>query len=236
MRKQNRKPASILSLILISALLLTMISACGKSAESDEAGSASLMESATPAPTAASSTAPTAAPSPSQAAGRQDGERFDSVITIEGMEETVHYEHVKNETLGYEMDYDYEMFQRRSEADRECFVSVYDDPNTPENYLEVKYLSQDAETAAAAISEELSDRYEVGRSTYTLEKAGDCIRLDASVDANDPTRMAQQLQLVSVIPTSDGCFVVTEHYAIEGSEGFGRRFTYFLQSFSPITK
>ena len=207
MREQNRKPASILSLILISALLLTMISACGKSAESDEAGSASLMESATPAPTAASSTAPTAAPSPSQAAGRQDGERFDSVITIEGMEETVHYEHVKNETLGYEMDYDYEMFQRRSEAD-----------------------------AAAAISEELSDRYEVGRSTYTLEKAGDCIRLDASVDANDPTRMAQQLQLVSVIPTSDGCFVVTEHYAIEGSEGFGRRFTYFLQSFSPITK
>ena len=211
--EQNRKPASILSLILISALLLTMISACGKSAESDEAGSASLMESATPSPTAASSTAPTAAPSPSQAAGRQDGERFDSVITIEGMEETVHYEHVKNETLGYEMDY-----------------------NTPENYLEVKYLSQDAETAAAAISEELSDRYEVGRSTYTLEKAGDCIRLDASVDANDPTRMAQQLQLVSVIPTSDGCFVVTEHYAIEGSEGFGRRFTYFLQSFSPITK
>lgn len=216
MRKQNRKPAAILSLVLSMALLLTVISACGKNAGSDQAGLASVMESATPAPTAESSTAPTAAPSVSQDPGRQDGERFDSVITIEGMEETVHYEHVKNETLGYEMDYDYEMFQRRSEADRDCFVSVYDDPNTPENYLEVKYLSQDAETAAAAISEELSDRYEVGRSTYTLEKAGDCIRLDASVDANDPTRMAQQLQLVSVIPTSDGCFVVTEHYAIEG--------------------
>ncbi len=236
MRKQKRKPAAILSLVLSMALLLTVISACGKSAGSDQAGSASLMEPAAPAPTAASSTAPTAAPSASQDPGRQDGERFDSVITIEGMEETVHYEHVKNETLGYEMDYDYKMFQRRSEADRECFVSVYDDPGAPENYLEVKHLSQDAETAAAAISEELSDRYAVTRSTYTLDKAGDCIRIDASVDANDPTRMAEQLQMVSVIPASDGCFVVTEHYAIEGSEGFGRRFTYFLHSFSPIAK
>lgn len=236
MRKQNRKPAAILSLVLSMALLLTVISACGKNAESDQAGSASVMESATPAPTAESSTAPTAAPSASQDPGRQDGERFDSVITIEGMEETVHYEHVKNETLGYEMDYDYEMFQRRSEADRECFVSVYDDPGAPENYLEVKHLSQDAETAAAAISEELSERYAVSRSTYTLDKAGDCIRIDASVDANDPTRMAEQLQMVSVIPTSDGCFVITEHYAIEEAEGLGRRFTYFLHSFSPIAK
>ena len=97
------------------------------------------------------------------------------------MEETVHYEHIRNESIGFEMDYDYENFQRRSEADRECFISVWDDAANPENYLEVKHLSQDAETAAASIAQELSDRYDVGRSTFTLEKAGDCIRLDASV-------------------------------------------------------
>ena len=45
---------------------------------------------------------------------RADGERYDAVITIEGMEETVHYEHIVNTALGFEMDYDYERFLRHS--------------------------------------------------------------------------------------------------------------------------
>ena len=237
MRKQLKKLTAVLAVVLAVALLLTVFSACGKKAESDQAGSASTSESATPAPTPSVSPTPTAEPSASPAAaGRKDGERFDSVITIEGMEETVHYEHIRNESIGFEMDYDYENFQRRSEADRECFISVWDDAANPENYLEVKHLSQDAEAAAASIAQGLSDRYDVGRSTFTLEQAGDCIRLDASVDANNTSQMMDQLQMIYVIPASDGCFVATEHYYIVESEGFGRRFSAMMHTFSPISK
>ena len=237
MRKQLKKLTAVLAVVLAVALLLTVFSACGKKAESDQAGSASTSESATPAPTPSVSPTPTAEPSASPAAaGRKDGERFESVITIEGMEETVHYEHIRNESIGFEMDYDYENFQRRSEADRECFISVWDDAANPENYLEVKHLSQDAEAAAASIAQELSDRYDVGRSTFTLERAGDCIRLDASVDANNTSQMMDQLQMIYVIPASDGCFVATEHYYIVESEGFGRRFSSMMHTFSPISK
>ena len=237
MRKQFKKLITVLSVVLAVALLLTVFSACGKKAESDQAGSASTTESATPAPTPSVSPTPTAEPSASPAAaGRKDGERFESVITIEGMEETVHYEHIRNESIGFEMDYDYENFQRRSEADRECFISVWDDAANPENYLEVKHLSQDAEAAAASIAQGLSDRYDVGRSTFTLEQAGDCIRLDASVDANNTSQMMDQLQMIYVIPASDGCFVATEHYYIVESEGFGRRFSSMMHTFSPIAR
>ncbi len=58
------------------------------------------------------------------------------------MEETVRYEHVRNTALGFEMDYDFESFVRRSEPDRECFISVYDDPEAPENYLEVTFSAE----------------------------------------------------------------------------------------------
>ena len=71
--------------------------------------------------------------------GRQDGERFEDTIILEGMEETVHYEHIRNDALGFEIDYDYENFLRHSEPDREIFVSCWDDPEKPENYLEVRY-------------------------------------------------------------------------------------------------
>ncbi len=241
MRKPINKLIPVLSVILAVAVLLTVFSACGKNAESDPTGSASSTESAAPAPTATPtpSVSPTTTTEPSASpdtVGKKDGERFESVITIEGMEETVHYEHIRNESIGFEIDYDYENFQRRSEADRECFVSVWDDAASPENYLEIRRLSQDAETAAASIAGELSERYEVGWGTYTLERAGDCIRLDASVDANDTSQMMDQLQTVYIIPASDGCYVATEHYAIEASEGFGRRFSYMMHTFSPVAK
>ncbi|MCR5663589.1 MAG: fimbrillin family protein [Oscillospiraceae bacterium] len=171
---------------------------------------------------------------PSAASARQDGERFDAVIMLEGMEETVHYEHVRNVTLGFEMDYDYESFERLSAADSERFVSVWDDAANPENYLEVTKRSESAEDVAAAISEELSVKYDLRREdAFELERAGRCIRIDASADVGGKT-MPDQLQMVYIIPAPDGCRVATAHYAIEASEGFGRRFQYMMHTFAVI--
>ena len=46
--------------------------------------------------------------------------------------------------------------------------------------------------------------------------------------------MPEQLQMVYIIPASDGCRIATAHYAIEASEGFGRRFHYIMDSFAVI--
>ncbi len=166
--------------------------------------------------------------------GRQDGERFEEVIILEGMEETVRYEHIRNNAIGFEMDYDYELFERRSEADRECFVSCWDDPENPENYLEVRYNPNDADTVAAFVSQVLSNDYDINRDdSFMLERAGRCIRIDASADIGGLT-MPDLLQMVYIIPASDGCRVATAHYSIESAEGFGRRFHYFMDTFSAI--
>ncbi len=172
-------------------------------------------------------TTPPAAPAET---GRQDGERFESVIILEGMEETVHYEHIRNDTIGFEMDYDYESFVRRKDADRERFISVWDDPENPENYLEVSRSRQDAETAAAEICERLSAEYEVRRDdAYTLEKAGSCILIYAD-EVKGGGYMPDHLQTVYVIPAGDGCCIATEHSYIVESEGFGRRFRYMMDT------
>ena len=164
---------------------------------------------------------------------RQDGERFEAVIILEGMEETVKYEHIRNEALGFEMDYDYESFERHSESDRERIVSVWDDPENPGNYLEVTYSAEDADTVAAAVRENLSQTYDLLEETRELECAGECLYIEASVLKGTKT-MADQLQSVFIIPSSDGCFVATAHFAAEAAEGFGRRFSYMLQTFSAI--
>ena len=184
--------------------------------------------------------AETKAPEPSASSAqpaesaRQDGERFEAVIILEGMEETVRYEHIRNDALGFEMDYDYENFVRRSEADREIFVSRWDDPGNPENYLEVSCNPMDAETVAASISARLSLDYDLNREdSFPLERAGSCIRIDASADVGGLT-MPDQLQMVYIVPAADGCRVAAAHYSIEGAEGFGRRFRYFMDTFSAI--
>lgn len=167
--------------------------------------------------------------------GRQDGERFETVIMLEGMEEPVRYEHVMNRTAGFEMDYDYESFARRSEADRECFVSLWDDPENPENYLEVTYSTENADSAAASVSEALSGEYSITKETRTLEMAGDCIRIEAS-EIKDTGRMADQLQTVYIIPASDGCRIATAHVSAESAEGFGRRFSNMLNTLAVIDR
>ncbi len=114
-----------LTLLLCLILLISALSACGrKNSKEEPAGSAAPVETA-------EAQEETAAPE------RQDGERFEDVIMIEGMEETIKLEHVINETAGFAIDYDYEGFLRRSASDRECFVWSYDDPENPENFVEV---------------------------------------------------------------------------------------------------
>ena len=161
--------------------------------------------------------------------GRKDGERFEDVIILEGMEEPVKYEHMVNNTLGFEMDFDYESLTRISGSDSERLVSIYDNADAPENYLELTCSSDDAETAAAAISAELSKTYDVNRESYPLDNAGSCIRLDASAEVGGQV-MPKQLQMVYVIPAPDGCRIVTAHYSIEAAEGFGHRFAYMVNT------
>ncbi|MBQ6273389.1 MAG: hypothetical protein IJK63_04125 [Oscillospiraceae bacterium] len=162
---------------------------------------------------------------------RQDGERYEAVITLEGMEETVRYEHIVNETLGFEMDYDYERFERYTSAETESFLSVWDGPGNPVNYLEVTYRAEDPETAAASVRAELSQEYDLYESTRVLDGAGECLYIEASV-VKGTNNMADQLQAVYIIPASEGCFVATAHYEAVAAEGMAKRFAYMLNTFS----
>ena len=172
-------------------------------------------------------------PELSTESGRQDGERFEAKIMLEGMEEAVRYEHVRNEALGFEMDYDYELLERRSEADTEGFYNVYDDPAAPEDYLLIRYDERDAETVAEAIGTELSEDYDIYRDTYTLECAGSCIRIDASAEKGGKS-MPEHLQKAYIIPAGSGCIVAREYCYITDAEGFGRRIDYMMNTLSVI--
>ena len=214
---------AILSLTILAALAL---SACGAPAE-QSAFSPEDTEVATVIQ-APSETAPVKT-------ARQDGERFQSVLLLEGMEETVNYEHIVNPTLGFEMDYDYESLIRQSGAELERFVSVYDDPAAPENYLDVTFDARSAELAADAIRESLSDVYDTSTEERALDGAGRCLRIEASA-LKGTDQMAEQLQAVYVIPASDGCRVATAHYAIEAAEGFGHRFDAMMNTLTLLER
>ena len=164
---------------------------------------------------------------------REDGERFEAVIILEGMEETVQYEHIVSEALGLEMDYDYESFARNSYPELECFISVWDGPGNPEDFLEVTFRAEDADTVAAAVREELSQIYDLYEETRELNRAGECLYIEASVQKGT-NNMADQLQMVYIIPTADGCIVATVHCVAEAAEGFARRCNYMINTISPL--
>ena len=229
MRKTLKKPAAVLSAVLASVLLLTALGGCGRRGAAPEpAEPAAEDEPVSPAVTAE-------LPAAESAPGRQDGERFEEVIILEGMEETVRYEHVRNAALGFEIDYDYESFLRRSEPDRECFISVYDIPENPENYLELTFRPEDAETVSASVSEVLSEDYDLIRETYLLDRAGSCIRIDASC-AKGNGGTPDLLQMVYIIPADGGSIIGTAHYSFESAEGFGRRFAYIMNTLTVIER
>lgn len=223
MKKRNL--ITVLAAVLMLALLMTLLAGCIRKKDTSEP-----VDTAAPTETSeASEGEPPAAP-----VERQDGERFEATIVMEGMEETVRYEHIRSDKLGFEMDYDYENFERQSKDGFERFVSVYDDAENPENYLDVMYNPQDAETVAAGVSAALSVDYEINREdAFELERAGKCIRIDASADVGGQT-MPDQLMMVYIIPAEDGCRVATAHYAIEASEGFGHRFHYMMDTLAVL--
>ena len=163
----------------------------------------------------------------------QPGEHFEGTVPLEGTEQTVHYEAIRNDALGFEMGYDYENFVRQSEADCERFISVWDNPDNPEIYLEITHSSDDAETTAASIAETLSAQYTVSRWEYTLDRAGDCIDLRVELDKEGQMSI-WELQMVYIIPADDGCFVAWGHYTQESAEGCGARFRGMMHTFAVL--
>ena len=163
------------------------------------------------------------------ASGRQDGERFETSIMLEGMAETVWYEHIVNTALGIEMDYDYDMLERRSTPDCERFVSRYDYSEAPTDYLEVRRSAEDAETVAAEVIQALSQEFDIARRTFNLDRAGACIEITADA-LKGQNMMPDLLQTVYIIPAANGCIVAEEHCAIESAEGFGHRIAYMMNT------
>ena len=204
------------SLSVASALLLTMLGGCQDNDRQTEQDTSSSVSEAV------------------ADTGRKDGERFEDVILLEGDEETVQYEHVKNEEIGFELDFEYESFHRMSGSDYERFVSVYEDAKKPEIYLEITYSSEKADNTVKKIKADLSKKYKTVTVTSSeLTNAGQCRCIDASAGKGGKAPK-DSVQTVTVIPAGDGCIVAAAHYTIESAEGFGRRFSYMVDTLSVI--
>ena len=203
------------SLSLASAMLLTMLVGCvDNDSRTKQDVSSTVSEAAADT-------------------GRKDGERFEDVIVLEGEEETVRYEHVKNEAIGFELDYEYDSLTRITEEDNDRFVSVYDDAKKPDNYLEVTYSSEKADSTVKTVKADLSKKYEtVKEETWELDGAGQCQRINATGGKGKTAR--DSLQTVTIIPAGDGCIVAAAHYTIESAEGFGVRFSKIVNTLSVI--
>ena len=226
-----------IAMVALSSLLMLTLSSCGSTKDITTVPSQpvtvaqSAPETLPVVENVPSQAEPEAMPAAESDSGRQDGERF--LINIpfhyeEDMEEPVSYEHVKNDVIGIELDYDYKNFVRRSGPASECFISCYDNADSPENYLELIYSEENADSAAASIAESLSQSYNITRGTRTLTGAGTCAFIDASADKNNQT--PDHLQAVYVIPLNNGCVIATMHYSFEAADGFGRRFSEIMNT------
>ena len=223
-----KKLTKIFALIAAASLLMLTLSGCSSSEQNNLAAAEEpvLAENpAVPVETEAQSEA-------GSTAGMKDGERFEGVIMMEGMEETVRYEHIRSNAVGFEMDYDYESFSRQSESGHERFVSIYDNPAAPMNYLEVIYLDQSPDAVSASIGDELSKNYDIIREPFVLDRAGVCERIDAS--ATKDNRTPDMIEAVYIIPAGDGCLVAAAHYTFESAEGYGRRVAEMLHTLTVI--
>ena len=100
-----KKLTKIIAMTALAALLLMMLGGCSSEQE-DKTKPAELITPDVIELPSAPAEEPAAEPTQDNGTQRQDGERFEGVIILEGMEETVRYEHVRNDTVGFEMDYD----------------------------------------------------------------------------------------------------------------------------------
>ena len=224
---------TILSLLLAAAMMLSL-AACGAVPATQNETPTAETESQTTASDDGQIIVEESTETPTQDE-RQDGERFEAVIMMEGMEETVRYEHIRREDLGFAMDYDYENFVRQSEGDRERFISDWDDPADPQNYLEVSYDTGNANLVADAISAGLSDVYDLLQDERELDNSVKCLRIEASV-IKGTNQMADRIQEIYIIPAGSGSIVARAYYAIEGAEGFGRRFAYMVRTLNTLER
>ncbi|MBP5222550.1 MAG: hypothetical protein J6Z35_05260, partial [Lachnospiraceae bacterium] len=93
--------------------------------------------------------------------------------------------------------------------------------------------AEDADTAAASISEALSKEYDIIKESQVLDHAGSCIHIDASC-AKGGKGTPDLLQAVYIIPAADGCRVATVHYTFEAAEGVGSRIRYIMNTLAVI--
>ena len=221
---KNKKRTAVSIVLALTLVLMTMLCGCGKKGTEEQ----NPQPVSTHAPV--SQPTPTEPPEAGNGTGRLDGERFEAVVILEGMEETVQYEHVRNEDIGFELDYEYEALERHRASDCEYFLSRYDDPDDPWNYLEVTCSAEDAEAVASAVMAELSDDFDtVVTAQLTLDHAWACSRIDAS-GAKEGRTPAGALESVYIIPAADGCRVARAHYTVESAEGFGARFAAMMNT------
>ena len=213
------------SAALTLALTTALLSGCGKNAQN----AAPTEASASPAPAAVTEPAAPVRPA------RQVGERFEDSFTFQGMAEKVQYEHIRSDAVGFEMDFDYESFKRLSETERERFVSVWDDPAKPENYIDVSADTGEAALVADRITAQLSGEFDVTSDTRTLDSGAQAIRLEASV-LKGTNLMADNLQSVYVVPASDGCRIAWVHCVAADSEGFSIRVSKMLNTLTAVDR
>ena len=162
---------------------------------------------------------------------RQDGDRFDGTITFQGMESTVPYEYLKRDDLGFGMAYAYESFDRESDADKERFVSKWDDPDVPENYIDVVYDPSNSNLMRDYYNATLSELYDVTEVDTTLDNGVECIRMEGSV-LKGTNQMDDHITVVYIIPANDGCRIATEHCVTVDSEGFLKQCDAMIKSIS----
>ena len=211
---QNKRNRTTFISVFVLALSMTIFAGCGRnSSAGDPAAPVTTTEST-------SITKPVASPEFEPVAEHQVGERYEGIVVLDGMEQAVRYEQIRNDTLGFEMGYDYERFDRYSEPERERFILKREDPDAPEVYLEITRSEDDAESTAASIWEALSDEYAPTRFDFPLDHAGRCIQIYAGVDKSGQMTI-DQLQVVYIIPASDGCLVAWGHNTFDSADAFG---------------
>lgn len=159
-----------------------------------------------------------------------DGFRFESSIILEGMEEMVQYEHAISLNAGISIDYDYEIFTRRTGESSESFVSVYDDSSHPDNYMSISASPADGDTMKEIIGSYLESLFSNVTAEQTeLGPFTGCTRFVADTPLTDEfSRNAVTVQYV--IPANDGSRLVELHYTAESAEGFGTRMERMLDT------
>ena len=232
-----KKHTGKMAMIALAALLLMILSGCSSAqdsttvaAEPEVLTAVPVSEAETEVPIAVPviEAEPEGLPDVTNETRRQDGERFEGVIMLEGMQETVKYEHVRNDSIGIELDYDYENFERHNDSGSERFVSRYDAGTS----LDIGYSPESAEKMADSFAETFSMAYDIVREPYTLAKAGSCIRIDASATKDGQT--PDLLQAVYIIPAGEGSIVAGVQYSFEAADGFGKRFNEILNTLEII--